>query len=356
MTKTLKKIVITSGGTGGHIFPAYSLAKYFEKQGTKVQLTSDLRGLKYLKNYPDIETVTIDSFRVNIKNIIKILFSIIKSLSFLISFKPNLVFGMGGYSSFPVCFAAAILRIPFIIYENNLQIGKANNFLLKFTNKVLVANEELEGVSQKNKKKLSRVGNIIRKEIIEFGEQNQKTDKNKNLRILVLGGSQAAKIFAQVLPQIFKRCVDSKIPIQVFQQCLPDQNEYLENFYKHLDIDFEIFNFTDNILSFFSKSNLVITRSGSSMLAELINAKKPFISIPLPSSADNHQLKNAIYYEKNKYSFLIEEKNLGKELFPLLEKINNDMSLLDQIKTKQSQYSDKLVFRNIDKELEFYLK
>ena len=76
----------------------------------------------------------------------------------------------------------------------------------------------------------------------------------------------------------------------------------------------------------------------------------------LPSSTDNHQLKNAIYYEKNKYSFLIEEKNLGKELFPLLEKINNDMSLLDQIKTKQSQYSDKLVFRNIDKELEFYLK
>ena len=172
----------------------------------------------------------------------------------------------------------------------------------------------------------------------------------------MLGGSQAAKIFAQVLPQIFKRCVDSKIPIQVFQQCLPDQNEYLENFYKHLDIDFEIFNFTDNILSFFSKSNLVITRSGSSMLAELINAKKPFISIPLPSSADNHQLKNAIYYEKNKYSFLIEEKNLDKELFPLLEKINNDMSLLNQIKTKQSQYSDKLVFRNIDKELEFYLK
>ena len=96
----------------------------------------------------------------------------------------------------------------------------------------------------------------------------------------MLGGSQAAKIFAQVLPQIFKSCIDSKIPIKVFQQCLPDQNEYLENFYKQLDIDFEIFNFADNILSFFSKTNLVITRSGSSMLAELINAKKPFISIP----------------------------------------------------------------------------
>ena len=137
---------------------------------------------------------------------------------------------------------------------------------------------------------------------------------------------------------------------------MSEQNEFLTSFYKNLNIDFEIFNFSNNILDYFSKINLAITRSGSSMLAELINAKIPFISIPLPSSADNHQLKNAIYYEKNKYSFLIEEKNLGKELFLLLEKINNDMSLLDQIKTKQSQYSDKLVFRNIDKELEFYLK
>ena len=127
---------------------------------------------------------------------------------------------MGGYSSFPVCFAAAILRIPFIIYENNLQIGKANNFLLKFTNKVLVANEELEGVSQKNRKKIRRVGNIIRKEIIEFGEQNQKTDKDENLRILVLGGSQAAKIFAQVLPQIFKSCIDSKNTYKGFSTML----------------------------------------------------------------------------------------------------------------------------------------
>ena len=80
-------------------------------------------------------------------------------------------------------------------------------------------------------------------------------------------------------------------------------------------INFEIFNFSNNITEYFSKINLAITRSGSSMLAELINAKIPFISVPLPSSADDHQLKNAIYYEKKGYSYLIEEKDLNAKLF-----------------------------------------
>ena len=101
----------------------------------------------------------------------------------------------------------------------------------------------------------------------------------------------------------------------------------------------------------FSKVNLAITRSGSSVLAELINARIPFISIPLPTSADDHQLKNAIYYEKNGYSFLVEEKNLSIKLFKLIKRINDNMSLLDQIINNQRQYSDKSVYENIDKEI-----
>ena len=132
---------------------------------------------------------------------------------------------------------------------------------------------------------------------------------------------------------------------------MPEQNEFLKSFYENLNIDFEIFNFSNNILDYFSKINLAITRSGSSMLAELINAKIPFISVPLPSSADNHQLKNAIYYEKKEYSYLIEERFLSEKLFKLIKKINENRSLLDQIVIKQKQYSDKLVYENIDKQL-----
>ena len=87
------------------------------------------------------------------------------------------------------------------------------------------------------------------------------------------------------------------------------------------------------------------------MLAELINVNIPFICIPLPSSADNHQLKNAIYYEKNGFGYLIEERDISKKLFQLIKQISENNNLLDQIKAKQRQHSDKTVYENIDKQL-----
>ena len=359
MNSDFKKIIIATGGTGGHVFPAYSLAKHFFEDKINVEIISDKRGLKYLKDLNDIKIIEINSSTIFKKNIIQQLFSIfiifysiLRSLYFLLRNRPNLVFGMGGYSSFPVCIAATILRIPFIIYENNLFIGKANRFLLPYAKKVFVSYKELEGISEKYKKKISVIGNIIRKEIINFEVNPKNNESYEKLKILILGGSQAAKIFAESLPEIFKECTKAKISLKIYQQCLPEQNKFLKSFYESLNIDFEVFNFTNNILDYFSKVNLAITRSGSSMLAELINACIPFISVPLPSSADNHQLKNAIYYEKNGYSYLIEEKDLNTKLFHLIKKINEDTSLLREIKNKQSQYSDKSVYENIDLQLE----
>ena len=358
MNNRIKKIIIATGGTGGHIFPAYSLARHFVEKKISVEIISDKRGLKYLKDCHDLKIIEINSSTIFKKNIFQLLFSsliiifsIFKSFIFLLTNRPNLVFGMGGYSSFPVCIAATILRIPFIIYENNLYIGKANRYLLPFAKKVFVSNKALEGISKKYKKKIIEIGNIIRKEILNYQANSNFNQYDKGLKILILGGSQAAKIFAEKLPEIFKECHEAKISLKIYQQCLPEQNEFLNSFYKNLNIDFEIFNFSNNILDYFSKINLAITRSGSSMLAELINAKIPFISVPLPSSADDHQLKNAIYYEKNKYSYLIEEKDLNKKLFKLIKNIHEDSSLLEKIKIKQKQYSDKSVYETIDKEI-----
>jgi len=355
MIKKMKKIIIATGGTGGHIFPAYSLAKHFIDKKINVELISDKRGLRYLKDYNDLKITQISSSSIFKKNIFKsfissliILYAILRSFIFLLFNRPNFVFGMGGYSSFPICIAAKVLRVPFIIYENNLYIGKANKYLLPFAKKAFVANKDLEGISKKYKNKLCEIGNIIRKEILNF---KKKKYHDKKIKILILGGSQAAKVFADKLPQIFKECKDSEIPLKIYQQCLPEQNESLGSEYKKLNIDFEIFNFSNDILKYFSETHLTITRSGSSMLAELVNAKIPFISIPLPTSSDNHQLKNAIYYEKNQYSYLIEEKDLSKKLFKLLKKIHENRSLLDQIIAKQKKYSDKSVYENIDREM-----
>ena len=144
MSNKFKKIIIATGGTGGHIFPAYSLAKHFINSKIDTKIISDSRGLKYLQNYNDIKVIEIISTTVFKKNIFQLLFSIsiifysiIKSVIFLLTDRPNLVFGMGGYSSFPVCIAAKLLRIPFIIYENNLHLGKANRYLLPHAKKYL---------------------------------------------------------------------------------------------------------------------------------------------------------------------------------------------------------------------------
>ena len=358
MINKIKKIVIATGGTGGHIFPAYSLAKHFKDKKINVELISDERGLKYLQNEEGLKIIKIPSSTIFKKNIFKLLFSLliilystIRSLIYLFFNRPNFVFGMGGYSSFSFCLAAKILNIPFIIYENNLYIGKANKYLLPFAKKLFVSNNDLEGVTDKYKNKICEIGNIIRKEILNFEKKTDNKKKDGEIKILILGGSQAAKIFAEKLPDIFKKCNDAKIPLKIYQQCLPEQNEFLTAFYKDINIEFEIFNFSNDILRYFSKINLAITRSGSSMLAELLNSKIPFISVPLPTSADNHQLKNAIYYEKNQYSYLIEEKDLNNKLFKLIKMIYENESLLDQIISKQKEYSDKSVYENIDKEI-----
>ena len=358
MNKTLKKIIIATGGTGGHVFAAYSLAKHFIDKKMHVQIISDKRGLRYLQDYNDLRIIEIISTTIFKKNIFQFLlsifitlYSISRSFIFLLTNRPNLVFGMGGYSSFPVCIAAKILRIPFIIYENNLSIGKANKYLLPFAAKIFVSNREVEGISKKYSKKVVEIGNIIRKEILDFQFNFDPTQKEEKLKILILGGSQAARIFAEKLIEIFKKCHEAKIPMKIYQQCLPEQNKFLTSFYKNLNIDYEIFNFTNDILYYFSKTNLAITRSGSSILAELTNIKIPFIAVPLPSSADDHQFKNATFYEKNGYSYLIEEKDLNSKLFQLIKKISEDSSLLSQMISKQRQYSDKSVYKNIDKQI-----
>ena len=349
-----KKILIATGGTGGHVFPAYGLANYLINQNYNVKLTTDNRGYRYLKNYKKLNLIKIPSYPFIKNNIFKLLlffiinsFSICKALSFLLFNRPSIVFGMGGYSSFPICLAASILRIKIIIYENNLIIGKANKYLLPFIKKIFVSYKELEGIPYKYNKKIIEVGNLIRQDIINLKIADPPV-KLDDIRILVVGGSQAAKVFAQKLPQIFKKLKDSGMSIKIYQQCQEKQNDYLSNFYEEAEIDYEIFNFTENIIYYYSKTNLVITRSGASVLGELINIKIPFISIPLPTSADGHQYKNAEFYEKKNYGYLVREKDLENKLFDLIKSIFQDKTSINKILSNQKQYSDINIYKNLN--------
>ena len=353
MSKKLK-VVIAIGGTGGHVFPGYHLAEHLTNENYDIHLITDKRGNKYLEKLKKFKTTIIPSSPIKKGNVLFLLYSIIiiiysflRSLIFLILNRPKLIFGMGGYASFPTCIAASILNIKFIIYENNLIIGKANKYLLPFARIMFVSYKNLEGIPSKYSHKIFEIGNIINKEIINFSKTNVKKD-GKKVRILILGGSQAAKIFAETLPNIFRKCLDKGISLKLYQHCLINQTESLKMYYSKYKIDFKTFNFSERLIDYFSKVDFAITRSGASMLAELVNANIPFISVPLPTSADNHQLKNAYYYKHKKFGFLIEEKDLENQLFNLINEINEDSSILLKIKNLQRQYSDKKVYDNIN--------
>ena len=357
MTKKIKAIIAV-GGTGGHVLPGCCLADHLNSLNYNVELVTDKRGLRFLEKFKYLKFSILHSFPLNKKNIFSlfitstlIFYSIFSSLIFLILKRPSIVFGMGGYASFPICIAAVILRIKLIIYENNLFIGKANKYLSPFAQKIFVSSKALEGLSNKYFMKTEEIGNIIEKKILSFSKLQANNQNINKLNILVLGGSQAAKIFADILPDIFYQCKNNGVELKIFQQCLLEQNSKLNTFYKKSQIEFETFNFSNDLTNYFSKANLAITRSGSSMLAELTNANIPFISIPLPTSADNHQFKNALYYANKNFSFLVEEKEINNKLGNLLKKIYNDVSILQKLSRNQSQYSDKNVYNNINKAL-----
>ena len=180
---------------------------------------------------------------------------------------------------------------------------------------------------------------MLKDEIFKMNKQKIKK-KEGDLSILIIGGSQSAKIFGEYLPKIIKQCCDNNIKFKIYQQCLDYQKDELNKFYKELNLDFELFTFTNNLLKYYEKVDLAITRSGASSIAELANLNIPFITVPLPSSADNHQLKNAIYFESKGYCLLLEQKYIFEKLFEMLKDLNKDRNKLILFKEKMTKHSD----------------
>ena len=356
-----KMIFITAGGTGGHVFPALSLYNHLSLKKLNPKIITDERGNKYLKGYPNLNLEIIKSSSIFGKNLFSLMISLITVLSsfiyclkILLKNKPALVLGMGGYTSFPMCLAAKFLFVPLIIYENNIILGKTNKVLQFFSKKILFSYKEIKGVNTLNKNKIIVVGNILRKEILDY-KNSKIVDLNNEINILVLGGSQAAKIFGDKLPGIFLNCKKNNINLKIFQQCTKNQKDVIEKFYKENSINSDLFTFNNNILDYFKKTDIVITRSGASICAELINCRIPFISVPLPSSADNHQFLNSKYLEEKGFNIMLTEDKIESELFELIKILSKDKSIINRIIEKQKKYSDREVFKKIDKVLEAFL-
>ena len=360
--KMTKKIIFSSGGTGGHIFPAINLMKYFSNKGYDVLLVTDIRGNIFLKNQAQFRSCIISTdtpsnktFFKKIFSFIIIFFSIVRSIVILRKEKPDLIIGFGGYVSFPISFSSRFYDIPLVIYENNLILGRTNKNLLPLAKKLLIGAKITSNFPEKYKGKVCQVGNILREEIINYSALKKK-NSNKTFSILILGGSQGAEVFGRIVPSAIKMLKDKGHTIEINQQCIKQQKNSLIEFYKKNNIKSNIFDFTNNILDLISLSDLAISRCGASTTAELVHTLTPFIAVPYPHSMDNHQYLNAKHYEDNGCCWILEQDNFNSvNLFNLVMEIMKDKKKLQNVRESMKKNDSKNVYAKIENAIKEFI-
>jgi len=358
-----KKIIFSAGGTGGHIFPAINLMKHFLSKEYKVLLVTDNRGNSFIKNNSKFKSYILNAATPTHKNIFKkffsfflIFYSIIKSIIILKKEKPDLIFGLGGYVSFPISFASRFFNLPLIIYENNMVLGRANKNLANLSKKILIANKITKNFPEKYNNKTFEVGTIISKNIINSSSYKKEDDGKKKFSILVLGGSQGAEIFGKTVPDTIKMIRDKGYEVEVNQQCVGLQKDTIIDFYKKNNIKSYVFEFEENISEIALSSSLAITRCGASTTAELVHTLTPFVAVPLPNSVDNHQYLNAMYYLNKGCCLLLEQYNFNsKNLFNLIMENIKNKNKLENIRNNMKNNHKKDVYNNIENQIkEFF--
>ena len=354
----MKKILICTGGTGGHIFPAISLAQYLKKKKFNVDLITDYRAKRFINNlnlrnitFINVQTPTGKKGLGLIYSLFLIFFSFLYSVFFLLFKKPQLIIGSGGYASFPVLLAAKLLKKKFVIYETNSVVGRVNKFFLNSSIKIFTG-YPLKHLNINNDK-INFVGQLIREQIYAAKEKNDlKKDNNFDFTLLVIGGSQGAEIFSKTLPKSLNKLFSLNKKIRIFHQSGNKEQETKIDFSYKKNSNVTIFNFEPNIEKYMMLSDLVITRAGSSTLSELAFLQIPFIAIPFKNSLDNHQFYNAEYFFRMSACWLIDQQELNSEkLFDLVKDLIINKEKLLEKKSKLEELTKTNVNEIFEKEI-----
>lgn len=294
-------IVLTAGGTGGHVYPADALATELERRGYEVMLFTDTRGLhNYKGKLGEIENRAICSGSVvgksvmtKMRSLIKVGYGIVQAARYLLKYRPRCVVGFGGYASFPTAVAALILRIPLVIHEQNSVMSRTNRILARFAALTAQSFRQVKNTPTQARTFLS--GMPIREAIAAlYGQKRQDKAPGDKKVLVVLGGSQGAKVFAEVVPQAVKMLdTAERQNLQIYQQCRQGEEDVVDRQYENSGCEVVIRAFFDNMPELYAKADLIVSRAGASSVYEIAAAGVPAVLVPLPIAADNHQYYNA---------------------------------------------------------------
>ena len=338
-----KKILISTGGSGGHVVPATILYEHLKNQ-FRMCMSSDDRGMKFLdKDKYNLEIINVPRISKNIFLLPFQLFLLIsltiRSFVFLRKRKIDILISTGGYMSLPLCLASQILNIKLFLLEPNMVLGRSNKFFIKFCEKIFCYSDQLKKFPNKYINKIVVIPALLRK---EFYEAKKAENINGHINLLVIGGSQGAKIFNKLIKAPIIE-LSKMYNLKIYQQTNFINFENLKKFYKDNNINHELFDFNEDISSLMNKANICLTRAGASTLAELVFLNLPFVAIPLPTSKDNHQFENAFFYSKIGCNWIlnqneINDRTITNKLVNIID--NKEQYLIKKINMKKFSYQN----------------
>ena len=291
-------IVLATGGTGGHVFPAQALAAELQRRGRVVAVITDARGAAF--------EGAVATHRIRAATLARspmalaaagrdITLGLVQSWRLLGRFKPSAVVGFGGYASVPTLLAARLRNVPRILHEQNAVLGRANRLLAPYVDRIAVSFAEVQAVQPRDRSKLVRTGNPVRPGIATLaGSPYAAPAPGGPVNLLVLGGSQGARVFSDVVPEALAALpAHVRGRLRVTQQCRPEDLDRVRAGYAEAGITAELSTFFADVPERLLAAHLVIARAGASSVAELTAAGRPAILVPDPCATDDHQTANA---------------------------------------------------------------
>ena len=302
-------IVIMAGGTGGHVFPALAVARALRDQGVRVVWFGTRAGI-------EARVVPAADFEIKFINIrglrgggllrwlllpMRLNLAMFQAWRLLRRIKPDAVLAMGGFASGPGSLMASALRIPLLVHEQNAIAGLTNRWLAQLADVVMagfpMAFGERPGVRV--------VGNPVRREILALpAPEVRLAEHTGRLRLLIVGGSQGAQVFNQIVPQAVRACPEASRP-QIWHQTGKRDEASVAKSYRDVAPDAKVTAFIEDMAVAYAWADLVLCRAGAMTIAELAAAGVAAILVPFPAAADDHQTANARYLEARDAALLL---------------------------------------------------
>jgi UDP-N-acetylglucosamine--N-acetylmuramyl-(pentapeptide) pyrophosphoryl-undecaprenol N-acetylglucosamine transferase len=295
-------IILAAGGTGGHVFPAEALAAELQNRGYRLALFTDKRGGNYSGVLGGLETKKLSAGGVagrgifgKIKSAISLAIGTMQAKRLLGKMGPSVVVGFGGYASVPTMVAASLGGYASMIHEQNAVLGRANRLLAPKVRRVCTSFDKVDAMEEVEAGNIVFTGMPVRPNIIEAREISYNAFGSKGpIELLILGGSQGAQVFSDVLPEAFAKLpANLRERLSITQQCRPEVLEETREAYKRNNISATCESFFDNVPELLAKAHLLIARAGASTVAEATTVGRPAILVPYPYAIDDHQSRNA---------------------------------------------------------------